>query len=457
MGRVMGNTARAGTARDGALRTVVIGLGRTGLSVVRHLHARGVPVAVTDSRLSPPGLAELRRELPDVPVGVGAFDAAMIAVAEQVVLSPGVARSDPVLIPLLQPEVPVLGDIELFARAARAPVAAITGSNGKSTVTSMLGSMAAASGRDVRVGGNIGTPALELLRPREPDLYVLELSSFQLETTASLDAAAAVVLNVSPDHLDRHGSLRAYAAAKQRIYAGSGVAVSNADDPLVAAMAPAGRTVLRFRLRAPGADEYGLMQRRGETWLARGNEPLLRQSALAVSGRHNVANALAALAMGEALGLEREAMLGALRGFTGLAHRTQLVAETGGVRFFDDSKGTNVAASVAAIGGMPGPVVLIAGGEAKDGDFSALREAARERVHTAVLIGRDAALIETALAGLARTLRAASMAEAVRLAAAAARPGDSVLLSPACASFDMFRDYRDRGERFARAVRELSG
>ncbi|HYW02703.1 MAG TPA: UDP-N-acetylmuramoyl-L-alanine--D-glutamate ligase [Gammaproteobacteria bacterium] len=453
----MADTARLGTAGDGAPRTVVVGLGRTGLSVVRYLHARGVPVAVTDSRLSPPGLAELRRELPDVPVGVGGFDAAMIAVAERVVLSPGVARTDPALAPLLHPEVPVLGDIELFARAARAAVAAITGSNGKSTVTSMLGSMAAAAGYDARVGGNIGTPALELLRRREPDLYVLELSSFQLETTVSLDAAAAVVLNVSPDHLDRHGSLQAYAAAKQRIYAGSGTAVINADDPLVAAMVPEDRAVLRFRLGRPGPGEYGRLERRGEPWLARGDEPLLRQSELAVSGLHNVANALAALAMGEALGLARDAMLRALGAFAGLAHRTQLVGASGGVRFFDDSKGTNVGASVAAIRGMPGPVVLIAGGEAKDGDFSPLREAARDRVHTAVLIGRDAPLIEAALAGVAHTLRAPSMEEAVRLAAGAARPGDSVLLSPACASFDMFRDYQDRGERFARAVRELTG
>lgn len=452
----MAHTATIGNAGDGAGRTVVIGLGRTGLSAVRYLHSRGVPVAVTDSRTEPPGLAELRRALPDVPVGVGRFDPAMLAVADQIVLSPGVARTDPALAGLLPEAVPVLGDIELFARAARAPVAAITGSNGKSTVTRMLGSMAAAAGLEVRVGGNIGTPALELLRAPEPDLYVLELSSFQLETTDSLEARAAAVLNVSPDHLDRHRSLQAYARSKQRVYAGTGAAVINADDPLVAAMAPPGRAVIRFRLgQEPGAGEYGLRRHRGESWLARGREPLMRRADLPLNGLHNAANALAALALGEALGLPTAPMLAALGRFQGLPHRTELIAEIGGVCFYDDSKGTNAGASAAAIAGISGPIVLIAGGEAKDGDFSLLRQAATGKVRAAVLIGRDAGLIERALAEVCRIHRARGMEDAVRIAADAARPGDSVLLSPACASFDMFRDYRDRGERFAGAVRRL--
>ncbi len=433
-------------------RSLVVGLGKTGLSCARHLAGLGGEVVVVDSREQPPALAQLRAELPNVPVHLGGFAEAAFASVDQLVVSPGVSLKEPAIAAAVARGVPVLGDIELFARRAQAQVIAITGSNGKSTVTTLVAAMAQRAGTDVRAGGNLGIPALELMFMSEPDLYILELSSFQLETTQSLRSAAAVVLNVSPDHMDRYTDLDDYANAKARIYADAAVKVVNSDDPVVTAMA--GENTLRFTLATPGPGDYGLRREAGGQWLARGERLLLPAQALRIPGRHNLANALAALALAEAVGLPEAAVLETLRSFEGLPHRTQWVAERDGVAWYNDSKGTNVGATLAALGGMPGKAVLIAGGDGKGADFSPLRQVVKDKARAVVLIGRDAPLIEAALAGAAPVLHAADMAEAVTLAREAAQSGDAVLLSPACASFDMYSGYEERGEVFMATVKE---
>lgn len=456
----MGNGEQTMTAmrgQTGEPATAVVGLGGTGLSVARHLARRGIPFRVLDSRAQPPGLAALRRELPEVEAALGPFAPDALRGVERVVLSPGVAPDEPMVAAAAAAGAEVVGDIELFAREAAAPVVAVTGSNGKSTVTALVAQMVEKAGLRVAMGGNIGTPALDLLAHAVPDLYVLELSSFQLETTSSLDARAAVVLNVSPDHLDRHPDLAAYAGLKRRIFRGHGTVVVNADDPVVAAMAEPGREVVRFTLGSPTGTDYGLRNVDGEAWLSRGAQPLLPASVLRMAGRHNLANALAALALGEAAGLPLPAMLEAVRTFAGLPHRCQRVAEHDGVAWYNDSKGTNAGATEAALRGVPGSkVVLIAGGQGKGADFAPLRAPVRERARAVVLIGEDADRIEAALAGAVPTVRAVDMEAAVAAAAELAHPGDSVLLSPACASFDMFPDYQARGEAFVRAVEGLA-
>ena len=435
---------------------VVVGLGKTGASCVRFLARRGVAVAGTDSRRTPPGLHDLGALAGRMELRLGGFDLSLLDGATQVLMSPGVSLEEPIAAQARARGIEVIGDIELFARDARAPVAAVTGTNGKSTVTTLLARMAEADGRRVLAGGNLGDPALDLLEQPVPDLYVLELSSFQLETTESLSLAAAAVLNVTADHMDRYRSLADYARAKQRILRNARVQVLNADDPLCFAMRRAEVPSLTFSTVGPDAD-YSLIGRDGGAWLARRGAPLLDVARLKITGIHNAANALAALALGEALGLRPDAMLSALESFPGLAHRSAWVADVAGVRYLDDSKGTNVGATVAAVAGTPPPIVLIAGGEGKGQDFAPLAAALRGRVREAVLIGRDAAAIEQALAGVCRILRAASIEEAVAAAAGVARPGDTVLLSPACASLDMFRDYAHRGDAFAAAVRQLAG
>ena len=455
----MGATAtKMVSAANSERRALVVGLGKTGLSCARFLAAHGVEVAVTDSRSQPPALAALREALPDAAVFVGGFEEAAFSHADTIVLSPGVSRSEPLVQAAEARGASIIGDIELFARHADAPVVAITGSNGKSTVTTLLGEMARAAGRDVRVGGNLGIPALDLLVEGEaPDLYVLELSSFQLETTYSLNAAAAAVLNVSEDHLDRYAGMDDYVGAKARIFQGDGMAVINVDDPRVAALAaelPPAR-VVRFGLGTPSGDDFGVCRHDGAPWLCRGAESLLAVDELGLRGWHNVANALAGLALGEAVGLERAAMLSVLHSFTGLPHRSQFVAERDGVAWFNDSKGTNVGATLAALRGLPGErIVLIAGGQGKGQDFSPLRPALAERGRAAVLIGQDAPLIETGLGGVVPVEHAPDMAAAVAAARRLAHGGDSVLLSPACASFDMFSGYEERGEVFMARVRE---
>jgi UDP-N-acetylmuramoylalanine--D-glutamate ligase len=443
-----------GTEAQPPQRTLVVGLGMTGLSVARFLASRGVEVAVTDSREIPPELKTVRRELPDVALFVGGFDASIFSRAERIVLSPGVSLAEPLLVDARARGVEVIGDIELFARNAVAPVIGITGSNGKSTVTTLVGEMARQDGRDVRIGGNLGTPALDLLQAHEPDLYVLELSSFQLETVTSLHCLAATVLNISADHLDRYASIDAYADAKRQVYAGAQVQIVNRDDSVAAALASVGDTV-GFGLSEPAEGDFGIVNTGAGEWIVRGSERWMPVAHLRLPGRHNLSNALAALALGEAAGFERNAMLQVLREFQGLPHRTQWVAEHNGVAWYNDSKATNTGAALAAVQGFETPLVLIAGGQGKGADFREFADGLEGRVKVVVLIGEAADEIEQALAGRVKVQRAASLEAAVRAADELVSPGDSVLLSPACASFDMFSDYQARGKAFIRAVEEL--
>ncbi len=454
-------------------RALVVGLGATGLSCVRYLRAQGYEVSVVDSRGAPPGLAELCRTFPEVACHTGGFDERVFQAATLLVVSPGVALREPVVARTVARGVEALGDIELFARAvqgstsvaggrmpgataANVPVLAVTGANGKSTVTSLTGAMCREAGLATAVGGNIGVPALDLLAQAPTDVYVLELSSFQLETTESLRPLAATVLNVTPDHMDRYRDLDEYAAAKARVFRGEGVMVLNADDPLVMRMAEPGRTVARFGLGAPASEhDYGLVMHGGEEWLVKGERRLLPAGEVPLAGRHNLANVLAAMALAEVAKAPFDAMKRAILHFKGLAHRTELIAERDGVRWINDSKGTNVGATLAALNGMTGPAVLIAGGDGKGADFSALKSACAVRARAVVLIGRDAPLIEAALANVVPVAHAADMAQAVRRARGFAQPGDVVLLSPACASFDMYRNYEHRGDVFRAAVEEI--
>lgn len=436
-------------------RSVVVGLGRTGLSCARYLQSRGLSFAVTDSRAAPPESSALDRLAPEAEVRFGGFDEALLDGASQIVASPGVSLKEPFLMSAAVRGIPIVGDIELFVREAKAPIAAITGTNGKSTVTTLVGLMANAAGRRAIAGGNLGRPALELLDDPVPELYVLELSSFQLETTLSLRAAAAAVLNVTPDHMDRYATIEEYAAAKERIFQCADAAIVNMDDMAVRTMRYQSSRVLGFSLHADPAADYHVNLQGDDVILMRGRERLIAMSELKIRGLHNVANAMASLAMCEALNLYRPACLQALREFGGLPHRSQWVADINGVRFVDDSKGTNVGATLAAVAGMPGSLVLIAGGQGKGQDFAPLAQAFRGKVRHVVLIGQDAKLIDAALQGISTSQFAKDMSEAVQLAANAARPGETVLLSPACASLDMFRDYGHRGDVFAAAVKGL--
>jgi UDP-N-acetylmuramoylalanine--D-glutamate ligase len=450
------------TARPQASFAVIVGLGKTGLSCARYLHAHGWKIAVTDTRAQPPELAKLQALDPSIPVRVGGLDTKLLDDALCVVASPGVSLSEPFFVEARARGLDVVGDIELFARAVDAPVAGITGTNGKSTVTTLVGRMAERAGLKVRIGGNLGEPALDLLVAAQSDaqatdLYVLELSSYQLESTMSLDLKAAAVLNVTPDHLDRYATLADYAAAKARIFARCDTAVINLDDPLVVAMPRPGQRSLGFSLRASiGADYAVATGADSQWWLSRRGQPLLALAAMKLKGLHNAANALAALALGEALGLPLEVMLEELRTFAGLPHRSQWVADINGVTYINDSKGTNVGATLAAVEGMSGPLVMIAGGDGKNQDFAPLAAAFRGKVRHAVLIGRDADAIAKVLNGVCTFEKTATLEDAVRAAARAARAGDTVLLSPACASLDMFRDYTHRGAVFAQAVQELA-
>ena len=438
---------------------LVVGLGATGLSCVRHLAGPDRPdgptrrIVAVDSREHPPCRDAVESEFPEVEIRCGGFEAPVFDTAAEIVVSPGVSVREPALQAAAARGVPIVGDIELFARAVDAPVVAITGSNGKSTVTSLVTAMARSDGVRAGSGGNLGPPALSLLRSGH-ELYVLELSSFQLETTSALRPAAGAVLNISADHMDRYESFDAYVAAKSRALGDDTVVVTNLDDPLAARLGGDRCRRIGFSTSPrPGARWYveghgdaARIMRRGEAVMPVGAVPL--------AGMHNVANVLAAFALGDAIGLRVGAMASAVEAYVGLPHRCETVAVRGGVRWINDSKGTNVGAAVAAIEGIgaQGPVVLIAGGLAKGADFSPLRRPAGRHVRCAVLIGRDAARLEAALGGCTEVTHVPDLAAAVDIAAAAARDGDSVLFSPACASFDMFADFEARGEAFRRLV-----
>ncbi len=439
---------------------IIIGLGQTGLSCARYFRRTGVPFAVCDTREAPAAAEAFRAEFPGVELRLGELDSDWLSQAQELVISPGIDKRHPAIQAATAAGAALIGDIDLFCREAEAPIVAITGSNAKSTVTTLVGLMAEQAGIKVGVGGNIGTPTLDLLlQPAE--LYVLELSSFQLETTHELRAAAATVLNVSPDHLDRYEGMQDYTLTKQRIYRGAAVVVANRQDALTQPLLAQGVELRSFGLNEPDLKQYGLREQGGETWLAWGLECLLPESALKIRGRHNLANALAALALADAVAIPRAAALEALQSFTGLEHRCQWVAEIEGVSYFNDSKGTNVGATLAALEGLGATLadgaqlILIAGGVGKDQSFAELNAPLQRFSRDLILIGRDAELIAAEVSP-AQTHFAASMPSAVALAHELAHAGDIVLLSPACASFDMFTGYAERGECFVQAVEALT-
>ena len=442
---------------------LVVGLGETGLSCIRHLAGSYRTVVAVDSREHPPCRTEVESEFPEVDTRCGGFDVPVFDTAAEIVVSPGVSVREPALRAAAARGVPIVGDVELFARAADAPIVAITGSNGKSTVTSLVSAMARSGGVRVGEGGNLGPPALSLLG-RGYELYVLELSSFQLETTSALRPVAATVLNVSADHLDRYRSFDEYVAAKRRVFSGDTVVVANLDDSPAARLGGNRCERIGFSTTAhPDAQWYvegsGSEGASNEAWIVRRGEAIMPVGSVPLPGMHNTANVLAAFALGDAIGLPVEAMASAVEAYAGLPHRCETVAVRCGVRWINDSKGTNVGATVAAIEGIGAcaPLVLIAGGLGKGADFSPLLGPARRHVRCAVLIGRDAARLAEVLRRCTEVRQAPDLDTAVDVAAGAARAGDSVLFSPACASFDMFADYEARGEEFRRLVLERTG
>ncbi|MGE5128877.1 MAG: UDP-N-acetylmuramoyl-L-alanine--D-glutamate ligase [Sphingomonadaceae bacterium] len=444
-------------------RVLVLGLGDTGLAVARWVERAGGSVRVADTRATPPRAPDLRSS----ELVTGPFDVRLLAGIDLVCISPGLALAEPLVQHVLARGIPLLGEIELFAWQVRAgqaaKIAAVTGTNGKTTVTALTGHLLRGAGVDCEVAGNIGPAALDALMRRAdagrlPEAWVLELSSYQLETTWSLAPDCAALLNLSEDHLDRYAGLSDYGAAKARIFQGAGVQVLNRDDPGAAALAPAGGRRVSFGLDAPlRPEDFGVVTAHGRKWLAQGARTLIAADELPIHGWHNAANALAAAALATALGARHEAIVEGLRSFRGLPHRLERVATTGGIAWYDDSKGTNVGATIAALRGLDQKVVLIAGGDGKGQDFAPLARPVAERASRVLLIGRDAPLIARALASSGVPLETcATLEDAVAIAARSARPGEAVLLSPACASFDMFRDYRHRGEAFAAAVRGLA-
>jgi UDP-N-acetylmuramoylalanine--D-glutamate ligase len=430
-------------------RVLVLGLGDTGLSLARWIEREGGTVRLADSRSDPPRRNDFAGEL-----HAGAFSPALLEDVDVVCVSPGLSLEEEVVRAAVTKRLPVLGDIELFAWHARQPVLGVTGTNGKSTVTALTGHLLKSAGVDCEVAGNIGPPVLDAFRKRlsagkPPAAWVLELSSYQLETTWSLGAAAAAMLNLSADHFDRYAGLEEYGAAKARIFVGAGVQVLNRDDPRSTAMAQPGKTVLTFGLDAPPTlRDFGLIGGR----LVQGSTEITTLDDLAIRGSHNVANALAACALASTLKVQPDALRAGLKSFKGLPHRLQLVATRRGVEWYDDSKGTNVGATVAALRGLGRKAVLILGGDGKGQDFAPLRAPVRQFASHVLLIGRDAPLIAKVVSGQ----NCSSLEDAVQRAAELAKSGEAVLLSPACASFDMFRDYRHRGEVFAQAVRSLT-
>ena len=446
-------------------QVLVLGLGDTGLSALRWLHRQGARLSVADTRQAPPSLAALQQELPQVNLHLGALTEALFDGVDLLVISPGVPLAEPMVQAAISRGLTVVGDVELFAqyKPDSAKVIAITGSNGKSTVTTLVGEMCKAAGLKTVVAGNIGLPVLDTLNADVPDVYVLELSSFQLETTSSLNADAATVLNISEDHMDRYAGLADYAQAKARIFAGSGVQVLNRQDAWSMAMAIAGRTCLTFGFDAPAqAQDYGLATQAELTRLMRGSKALLTTAEMKIAGLHNAVNALAAMALCEAIAVPPAAMISALREYKGLPHRVEWVANIGNIAFYDDSKGTNVGASYAALQGLVGAndskkIVLIAGGDGKGQDFTPLAEIVAKNARAVVLIGRDAAKIQAALMHTQVDLvQVESLELAVKKAYSLAQSGDAVLLSPACASFDMFRNYVHRAEVFVHSVKALA-
>ncbi len=437
---------------------VVIGLGKTGYSVVAFFAERGQQVIAMDTRDEPPFAQQVRDEYPNVKLILGGLDQAVLCAAGQIILSPGLPLSTPTIQAAIKSGVSVVGDIQVFSDYAKAPVVAITGSNAKSTVTTLLGEMAADAGIKVAVGGNLGTPALELIDD-VIELYVMELSSFQLETTDALRATVATVLNVSPDHLDRYESYLHYHQAKHKIFNGCQSVVINKDDALSAPMIKDSVKKINFTLSKPDLHDFGLLEENGQCFLAKFNQPLLNVKELKIKGLHNRSNALAALALGELAGIPLQSMLKTLQSYPGLEHRCQWVGCHDEVDYFNDSKGTNVGATEAALEGLgpdiKGDLILMAGGEGKGAEFEFLRKSVTQYVKTLVLYGTDKIALADALAGCADIQLAGSFEKAFLLAKNNAQKGDAIVLSPACASFDMFKSFEHRGEAFVQLVEGL--
>ena len=436
---------------------VIVGLGKTGLSCVRYLINQGLNIAVTDSRIEPPELLTLKTEFASVPVYLGEISAEILLAAEQIILSPGVPFDNVAVKQAIANGIPVFGDIEIFCQQAKAPIIAISGSNGKSTVTTLLAEMTRQAGLKTCVGGNLGTPALELLDEDIPDLYVLELSSFQLETTFSLSAHASVILNISPDHMDRYARLEDYANAKKKIYSGSGLIVINQDDEVVSALAGQSRQTISFSLGKPEENNFGVINDNDEFWLCQGDNKIIKQSELEIKGEHNVANALAAMALAGSVNVPIDVMIETLKNFSGLDHRCQWVATINKVSWYNDSKATNVGACIASIKGLCdlGEIILIAGGDSKGADLSSLSPIMKQYVKKVLLLGVDAKKIADVIGSEVAHEFVLDMDEAVNLASDIAAPGDLVLLAPACASMDMYKNYQHRGDAFISAVKAL--
>ena len=439
---------------------VVAGLGISGVAAVNFLHKQGYRVAVTDSRQNPPGHDQIPAE---IQTSFGELDLELLLSAEEIVISPGLDPKIEQIQEAVKQGIPVVSEIQILRRATDKPIVAITGSNAKSTVTTLIGIMAQAAGKKVAVGGNLGRPALDLTND-DPELYILELSSFQLEATSNLNADVAVVLNMSEDHLDRHGDMFGYHTAKHRIFQGVKKVVYNRDDSLTRPLVPDATPMQSFGLNAPDMNQFGILKDTdGTIWLARGRERLLKSEDMYIQGTHNVANALACLALGEAMDLPLDTMLETLKTFKGLEHRCEFVKEVKQVRYYNDSKGTNIGATLAAIDGLGaaievkgGKVAIILGGQGKGQDFTALRESLTKYVKVAVLIGEDAPIIEQAIQGTTTLLHAQTFKEAVELCQKNTQANDVVLLSPACASFDMFTGYPQRGHQFVELVNALN-
>ncbi len=450
-----------------SINTVIVGLGKTGLSVARYLESQNESFAVVDSRKTPPNANDLKNDYAHVPYHFGDFDSAWFTTADQLVVNPGIAVATPEVQKAKQAGAEIIGDIELFARevAQTKPIVAITGSNGKTTVTLLLDLMAKRSGVNVSTGGNIGTPALDLLLEADTELFILELSSYQLETSPSLQTLTAVVLNVSEDHLDRYDNdLEKYAQSKAAIYKNCKAVIANRDDAYsigFAKQTSGNKPFVTFGLDKPDAGQFGIVWQSGKEWLAKGEVCLLAVDDIKLTGRHNVSNALATLALGEAAGLKMSAMLDVLKEFAGIEHRTQWLANLNGVNWYNDSKGTNVGATLAALSGLSGKTVLIAGGLGKGADFLPLQNAIKEKAIAVVLMGEDAKQIAKIIPDAIPVKFVDSMSEAVKMANELVSIKDenvdavNVLLSPACASFDMFDNYSVRGEIFMQEVETL--
>jgi len=436
---------------------VIVGLGKTGLSCVRYLINQGLNIAITDSRIEPPELTTLKTEFASVPVYLGEISAEILLASDQIILSPGVSLDNESVKQAIENGIPVYGDIELFCQQAKAPIIAISGSNGKSTVTTLLAEMTTKAGIKTCVGGNLGTPALKLLDDDIPDLYVLELSSFQLETTFSLSAHASVVLNVSPDHMDRYSNLNEYANAKKKIYSGKGLMIINQDDELVRAMADDSRQIVNLSLTEPVGNNFGVVKDKDEVWLCQGDNKIIKQSELGIKGEHNVANALATMALVSSVDVPNNVVVETLKSFAGLEHRCQKITTINNVSWYNDSKATNVGACIASIKGLCdlGKIILIAGGDSKGAELSSLAPVIKQHVKNVLLLGVDAIKLSDVIGSDVEHEFVADMDEAVKLASEIAASGELVLLAPACASLDMYENYQQRGDAFVSAVKTL--